>query len=142
LQVSVLPRIDAGLPWYRFDTSSGVPERVVRGAEQDAREGAGRGLFCRLCRHGITRQEAGIAVNGRQVHVRTNPAGITFEFGCYSGAPGCAAVGSPTAEHTWFPGHSWQIAVCGGCGEHLGWRFRGEGGFFGLILSRLVSDPG
>ncbi|GBG00324.1 hypothetical protein Rsub_13032 [Raphidocelis subcapitata] len=31
--------------------------------------------------------------------------------------------GQPTAEFSWFPGYTWQIAVCAHCGEHLGWRF-------------------
>jgi len=124
-----------------FDAGAGGPERAVQRILQDEETGRGSRLYCRFCRHGITATNAAMSVNGGQVHVRTNPAGLTFEFGCFSRAPGCAATGPPTSEHTWFPGHAWQIAVCGGCGEHLGWRFRGEPGFFGLILNRLVSDP-
>lgn len=131
--------VPAGRPGYRFDAASGDLERVVRRLRQKEQGDSGERLCCHLCRHGITDRESALAVNGRQVHVRTNPAGVTFEFGCYDQAPGCSAVGTPTTGHSWFPGYAWQLAVCGGCGEHLGWRFRGEGGFFGLILERLVS---
>ena len=27
----------------------------------------------------------------------------------------------PQAEHSWFPGFSWTVAVCPRCGQHLGW---------------------
>lgn len=124
-----------------FDAGAGGPERAVQRILQEEDTGRGAGLYCRYCRHRITAADAAMAVNGGQVHVRTNPAGIRYEFGCFSRAPGCVAAGTATSEHTWFPGYAWQIALCGGCGEHLGWRFRGDSGFFGLILNRLVSDP-
>ena len=31
--------------------------------------------------------------------------------------------GGKVAEHSWFPGYSWQIIVCADCGHHIGWRF-------------------
>ena len=77
---------------------------------------------------------------GQFIHYRTNPAGVTFEFGCYADAPGCSTLGEATTEHTWFPGYSWKLAVCQGCGEHLGWLFKGDDSFYGLIQDRLVSE--
>ena len=71
-----------------------------------------------------------------------NPYGVVFAIGCFSGAPGCAAVGAPSPDFSWFPGTRWQVAVCAACGLHLGWRYAGgpEGGFYGLILDRLRRD--
>jgi len=66
--------------------------------------------------------------------------GIKFNFGCFQKAPGCSALGIATDEYTWFSGYKWQLAVCAGCGEHLGWLFRGESGFYGLITALLVPD--
>ncbi|CAE8667309.1 unnamed protein product [Polarella glacialis] len=70
----------------------------------------------------------------------------------------------PSAEHSWFPGYTWQAVRCGGCDsrELLGWAFAKEGvdspsppaeracpqstpraacrqssGFFALIVTRL-----
>jgi len=128
------------LPWFRFDTTIRAADPVPEIADRKDDTGRGAGLRCRACRHGITSRQAAVPVNGRQVHVCTNPSGITFEFGCYSQAPGCTVTGRPAAEHTWFPGYTWQIAQCAGCGTHLGWRFRGDSGFFALILNRLVCE--
>ena len=32
--------------------------------------------------------------------------------------------GTATVEFTWFAGYSWQIPLCGGCGNQLGWLFQ------------------
>jgi hypothetical protein len=81
-------------------------------------------------------------VDGRHAHRRSNPFGITFDFWCFDAAGGALSVGRPTTEHTWFPGHAWSFALCGGCGEHLGWLFEGEAPprFFGLVCDRLRLD--
>ena len=76
-------------------------------------------------------------LSARQV----NPHGYVWTFGCYGEAPGCAAVGAPSTEFTWFPGHTWQIAQCLRCGTHLGWLFRGpDRRFHGLIVERLAEE--
>lgn len=31
--------------------------------------------------------------------------------------------GAPTLEFSWFPGYTWQLALCGQCNAHLGWKF-------------------
>ena len=100
-------------------------------------------LLCRQCLAFIARPEDRIAVDGAHHHTFANPHGIVFEIGCFQQAPGCAAAGAPTDEFTWFAGHRWQVAVCGACLTHLGWRFTGintGGGFFGLILDQLVES--
>ncbi len=103
---------------------------------------SGRRLLCHLCEEPITADEFRIAVAGSHLHTRINPAGIRFEFGCFSQAPGAAAHGTATREHTWFPGRRWRFSVCGTCGEQLGWLFEGSEPprFLGLIGDRLVPE--
>lgn len=97
-------------------------------------------LFCACCRHPVTGQEQRIAMLGAHAHTCTNPQGLTFHLGCFREAPGAAAVGPATTEHTWFPGYAWRVAACARCGVHLGWRFEGsDGGFYGLIVKQLTS---
>lgn len=103
----------------------------------------GRKLVCVQCKHTITREGARIPVMGQHRHVFCNPHGMMFELGCFSQAPGCAVLGPSSLEFTWFSGYSWQVALCSGCGLHMGWLFRGvrtEGAFFGLILPNLVES--
>ncbi len=97
-------------------------------------------LCCARCSKPITREDQRIAVQDRHEHVFLNPTGLIFRIGCFATAPGCVSIGPATLEHTWFPGYRWQIALCAGCGEHLGWRYRGDAdSFYGLILKRLAS---
>ena len=117
-----------------------------RAPDDDTAEGHGRWLCCADCRARVTTDAARTTIGGDHVHVRTNPHVLTFRVGCFSEAPGCRPSGPRSTFWTWFPGYSWQGVVCGGCAEHLGWRFRAEGrdqapaAFFGLILDRLVEE--
>lgn len=98
-------------------------------------------LRCAFCGEPITTAAAAIAVGGRTRHARVNPAGIRYEIGCFATAPGAAARGERSTFWSWFPGYSWQVACCTGCGTHIGWRFRSaDDAFFGLILDHLVED--
>lgn len=105
-------------------------------------------LVCAACGFVVTHEAARITVDGAHAHARTNPHGFTYDFGCFSEAPGTVPSGAPSMQATWFAGHFWWIRNCGGCGTHLGWLFyRGdqrEGAFYGLILDRLraVYDSG
>ncbi len=102
---------------------------------------SGRRLLCVACAEPVTTDEYRIQVEGRHSHLRTNPAGFDFEFGCFSEAPGAIVVGEATDEHTWFAGFSWRFSICRGCGFHLGWRFEsGSDRFHGLILDRLEAE--
>lgn len=95
-------------------------------------------ILCRICGNRITTLDAIIRMNGRHRHTCTNPAGVTFEIGCFSSASGCLIHGVPTYEYTWFEGYMWSLAFCSRCTMHLGWYYQsGEEGFFGLILDRL-----
>lgn len=113
------------------------PERAVEDDVADV--DPDRALRCAACRHPITSEDDRVEVHGAHEHRRVNPSGTDFLVGCFERAPGCASVGEPTLHWTWFPGFAWSVAICRGCGGHLGWRFTGvDGGFFGLILPRLT----
>lgn len=111
------------------------PER----SEAKSKDGDERVIACAACHHRLTDAAARIEVDGAHVHTRENPHGYVFTFGCYFAAPGCTGRGEITHAHTWFAGCSWQLDCCGGCGEHLGWLFRGdEHSFHALIVDRIV----
>jgi len=117
----------------------GRPEEAV---EELRTGGAARAIRCAMCGRAITTSAERTSVAGAQEHTRFNPGGHVFRFGCFRDAPGCRVAGGPTFEATWFSGYSWRYALCGGCGVHLGWRFEGPDGFFGLVLALLVEDEG
>ncbi len=101
-----------------------------------------RRLYCVACKHPITSNGERIEVQGAHEHTCTNPHDITFHIGCFRQAPGCVSVGAATHEHTWFAGYAWQLALCNGCGNHLGWLFQRQGasGFYGLIIAQLAGE--
>lgn len=98
------------------------------------------GLYCARCRSRVTTEESAVEPGGRHRHTFTNPAGESFEIGCFGGAPGCRVTGEPTFESSWFAAHAWSYALCGNCDEQLGWCFEGPSRFFGLILGRLLRE--
>ena len=128
------------LPWYFFDATAQDELKPGHKPEGDAVAEKEKRILCRFCHDPVTDNGKQTTPLGRFVHCRTNPGGFTFEFGCFSDAPGCTTTGDATTEHTWFPGHSWKLALCRTCGEHLGWSFRGDTSFYGLILDRLVEE--
>lgn len=137
----------------RCSTRSGVPlpipqllldrlgERRIETLLQKSKERQSPdepGLCCRHCGAPITHPSNRTERHGAHRHSVTNPHSIHFTIGCFSGAEGCCCRGRPTTEHTWFAGYAWRIALCGRCGQHLGWRFeRVDSRFYGLILSQL-----
>ena len=75
---------------------------------------------------------------GAHEHTFVNPHGIEHHIACFALAPGCAYAGAPESAFSWFPGFTWQIAVCGQCHALLGWIFRNAGEqFHGLITTAL-----
>jgi hypothetical protein len=77
--------------------------------------------------------------NGRHEHAFFNPAGIAFLVRCFSRAPGVTCRGTPDTTFSWFAGYAWQIASCGRCGIHVGWRFsKDDTSFYALISKRLI----
>jgi hypothetical protein len=121
--------------------STAARSQLAPGVEDESKKE--RRLFCALCRHPITHQDERIEVNGGHRHRCTNPAGYTFEIGCFREAGGCIVVGAATEAHTWFKGYAWKIALCASCERHIGWRFEARADHFhGLILDRLSSIGG
>ena len=113
-------------------------EKLIRNSEQHASPDQ-PGLCCRQCGALVTHPEYRIEQQGSHRHSFTNPHQIRFTIGCFDDAAGCRCQGSASSEHTWFSGYAWRIALCGSCGQHLGWRFEGADSlFFGLILDQLV----
>jgi hypothetical protein len=116
-------------------------ERQPRSEAQDERDPALREsgwLRCVACGQPIARDDARIAVDGRHVHTFVNPAGHEYTIGCFAEAPGCVGAGEEESFWTWFPGHVWRMALCSGCGTHLGWSFRArESGFWGLTVQSV-----
>lgn len=93
---------------------------------------------CAACDYPITHVRDRIEQGGAHEHTFVNPGGIVHHIGCYHGAPGCMYVGATEEAFSWFPGWSWQIALCGACHAHLGWIFRcGPDSFHGLITAAL-----
>jgi hypothetical protein len=106
------------------------------GAECIERDGW---IVCRACAAFIAETRSRIEVNGAHAHSFINPAGAIFRVGCHAHAPGVVGVGEESDEWTWFTGFSWQVAVCGRCGEHLGWCYRNAlARFVALILDRVA----
>jgi hypothetical protein len=124
----------------RFD-----PERHSGLGTQDetGEQRGGRALLCSVCRAPATSDLDRIEVEGAHEHTFANPFGHLFRIGCFGSANGCLVWGEPSHEFPWFSGHTWQLALCRGCGVQLGWCFVGPGRlFFGLVLDRLVEDHG
>lgn len=95
-------------------------------------------LRCIACGHRITDRAYCSEMNGAHEHTFVNPGGIVHHIGCFVAAPGASHIGSTEQAFTWFPGWSWQVAVCGNCRAHVGWIFRcGGAQFHGLILKML-----
>ena len=136
-------RAEIEITALRSPGSRGSPPRHDGGHEihedREVLANIERAIVCFACGHAVTRERARIQVNGAHAHVFKNPSAIDYRIGCFSEAQGCAPVGEASTVWTWFPGHAWQIAVCGRCGVHLGWSFTDQANiFWGLILDRLA----
>jgi hypothetical protein len=97
-------------------------------------------IVCHICRQALTTAAARTAINGSHEHTFDNPHGIRFRIGCFAWVNNCSIVTPTSMYWSWFPGHAWQVEVCAGCGEHLGWLFKSvdKAFFHGLILDRLM----
>ena len=109
--------------------------------EQESQTDDDPALLCIGCRGAITSKREAIEIAGAHCHTCTNPHGFTYTIGCFTQAPGTRAEGPKISADSWFLGYRWQLALCGGCQLHLGWRFSGPDAFYGLILNRLLIPP-
>lgn len=125
---------------YLFD-KQGLDPGILEDTRASDSKSADRGrVICANCRELVTSTKEEIQKQGRHIHYCTNPHGYSFRFACYQDAPGCIGHGPASTEDSWFTAHSWRIALCASCAEHLGWLFEGETRFYGLILDRLIFD--
>lgn len=125
----------------KHGASRPVPGKGAPDSRTARDEDSGRHVICRACGQRLCRESDRTVMNGSHVHVFCNPAGSIFEVACFNQAGGCLPEGPFVSEYSWFPGFSWQIALCAGCFGHLGWRFRGlTGQFHGLITSNITTS--
>jgi hypothetical protein len=124
-------------PVYRFDRESKWQPGTTTVKKQ--RQQSESALRCAFCNYIITSKDKAISVDGKHVHLCTNPMGVTFEIALYQQAE-CVEHGIATTEHTWFSDCAWQLALCSNCKSHLGWRFTcaDSDSFYGLIRTHLV----
>ena len=95
-------------------------------------------IRCAACGHAITDRHARMDMNGAHEHTFVNPGGFVHRVGCYLSAPGCVHTGPTESAFSYFPGYTWQLAVCSRCRVHLGWIFRCAGQqFHGLLVENL-----
>jgi hypothetical protein len=109
----------------------------------EADAGTDDAIYCAKCGHLLTWMRWAVDIGGHE-RVFINPAGRVFRIACFRETPGARDEGRPTEEFTWFPGYAWNLAICLGCGVHLGWRFEGTAMppvFFGLIKTALTQRP-
>ena len=121
-----------------LDSSSGISDPLAEVKQDHEIPAEDKKLVCHVCLNLVTDESQRIDIHGKNTHLGTNPTGITYTFNCFAEACGCAVYGIPSMEHSWFHGYHWQISACQQCGEHLGWLFKGETRFFGLIQGRIV----
>lgn len=126
--------------------SSGEPQTVLPEIGQPQLKERPRSLLrdvegdwlCAWCLNRVANEKDRFRVQGQDEFTFSNPDGIRFEILTFSELCGCDRTGTPTLEHTWFPGYSWLFCQCSECGQHLGWYYSGPQDFAGLIKPRIV----
>jgi len=98
--------------------------------------------LCAWCLNRVANERDRFLYDGKNEFTFSNPAGMRFAIITFSRTLGCQESGTPTLEHTWFPGHAWSFCQCDGCRQHLGWFYAGQHEFAGLIKSRIVRALG
>ena len=105
-------------------------------------------FLCKRCRNKISIYNDIFAVSKGAVNVNyCNPAGYIHETLTVKKTFESAVklVEKPSIEFSWFPGYSWQIAICSQCYTHVGWKFAAVNNrnltprtFFGLSCKSLL----
>lgn len=112
-----------------------MSKQTISDLETETIEETQKSVRCKTCNFDIT--DPSFAIEPHE-HTFRNPAGYSFHLVCYASAPGAAEAGEPTKEATWFAGYAWTFAICSNCHTHLGWFYRGDKSFAGLIATRLL----
>lgn len=138
-------RHPTALPWRCRTGDGGDDESDGGGVELDTVDERSIGeddvkILCGACGHQLAEGSSKTDPDGAHRHVKVNPHGHVFHIACFHPVPGADAIGKPSAEFSWFSGYRWQIALCGECGVHLGWKFSGDGAFTALIEGRYTEE--
>lgn len=112
-----------------------MSKQTISDVETDTFEETQKSVRCKTCNFEIT--DPSFAVEPHE-HTFRNPAGYSFHLICYSSASGATEIGEPTKDATWFAGYAWTFAICANCHTHLGWFYRGDKSFVGLIATRVL----
>lgn len=126
--------------WCRRADAGAAPTAVAPAAASSVATGGHRRLTCAACRARLADDAAATERAGAHRHLCANPAGAVYPIRLFEGSWAVGVVGSPSAEHSWFPGATWQIAVCRQCHRHLGWLFDDAAPFAGLIEGAFVEE--
>ena len=94
--------------------------------------------LCAWCHNRVANEKDRFSYNGKDEFTFTNPERTRFAIITFSRTLGCRETGTPTLEHTWFPGYAWSFCLCDECGQHLGWYYSSKIEFAGLITTRIV----
>ncbi|MFN2267792.1 MAG: cereblon family protein [Desulfonatronovibrio sp.] len=125
---------------FKTDPSTGsAAESATKNKTQDLNPE--EYLICKACSTVITSKSLAVSINDSHRHVFVNPHGLVFEVRCFSKAMNISGLGPITSEFSWFPGYSWQAALCTVCQTHLGWSYQSKDNeiFFGFISDRLIA---
>lgn len=114
---------------------SKTSEALITDTNEKSEEETQKAVRCKTCNFEVT--DPSFAVEPHE-HTFRNPAGYSFHLICYSSAPGASEAGEATKEATWFAGYAWTFAICSNCHNHLGWFYRGDKSFVGLIATRVL----
>jgi hypothetical protein len=118
-----------------------VPNIVEPEAQPEtatSHDDTGNDWLCAWCHNRVANEKDRFTYNGKDEFTFSNPQGVRFAIITFSQTLGCRETGSPTLEHTWFPGYAWSFCQCDQCGQHLGWYYTSKIGFAGLIIARIV----
>src|SRR5690606_33325755 len=94
--------------------------------------------LCASCLNPIASDKDRHMHEGRTEFAFVNPEGTLCHIVTFAHTTGCHPSGTPTLEHTWFPGFAWCHSICDRCRVQLGWFYTGPANFAGLLRERLV----
>ncbi|MBM3839840.1 MAG: hypothetical protein FJ398_18085 [Verrucomicrobia bacterium] len=115
-----------------------IPESEIQVLPRPSVSDAAKDWLCASCLNRVASDQDRFHYDGKSEFTFRNPQGIQFDILTFSRTLGCESTGTPTQEHTWFPGHAWCFCVCDRCGTHLGWPYTGPSEFAALIRERIV----
>ncbi|ONK79086.1 uncharacterized protein A4U43_C01F2800 [Asparagus officinalis] len=104
-------------------------------------------ICCKNCHTLIAkRSDMVIMSSDGPLNAYVNPHGYVHEAITVYNATALALWGSPSKEHSWFPGYAWTIANCATCESHMGWLFTATKknllprSFWGIRSSQVADD--